>query len=222
MDLSQRKLDRLNRKLTELQKELDKPLHEIDNIDELIKELNKLEQEKKIFNKKERLDTVNRQHEEKRKMLKEILAVELPTEATVNNDGSFHARKIKDFPEFLAVKEKFRLYGFVFNDEGNLIRFTFNREDFSLLKSEYGYNEPTRYLKLESFEEVCKHNRVLTKSMTLKQYLKLEEKILKESERIKAEVEKSQEKIKNLNSYFLESEKLINSQRLNYTNFYSI
>ena len=152
----------------------------------------------------------------------DILKVEFPAEDIITNDGNFHAIKVKKFPSLVEFLEKHKYcHSFRF-ENGSFNTFKYNGETFYIREPEYQSGKDTVYNQFPSISEALKYNGILEKSMTFNKYKSLEAKILKESDRLEAEIEKSKEKIKGWEGYFLERENLINKQRPSYTTYFSI
>ena len=209
------RLDRLNERLISL---LDDPTATVDTIDEAAAAIKQAEQDKKKADFKTRLDSVNKEHERKRNLLRKWLGIQFPEEDITNQDGSFHTtkmRKVEGLVELVTggyVRAKF--------EYGNYVEIKTGRDSFRLLKSEYKYNEPTKYIPFETFEEACEYNGIKPKKVSFSNAWSNAQKIEKEGEKIRELIKKHGEKVQSLDKYFLESENLITrlSEASLYTN----
>ncbi len=199
------RLNRLNDRLISL---LDDPTVTVDTIEEAAAAIKQAEQDKKKAEFKTRLDSVNKEHERKRNLLRKWLEVQFPKyEDITNQDGSFHStkmRKVYGLVELVTgsyVRAKF--------ESGNYVEIKTGRDSFRLLKSEYKYNEPTKYIPFETFEEACEYNGIKPKKVSFSNAWSNAQKIEKEGEKIRELIKKHGEKVKSLDKYFLESENLI-------------
>lgn len=211
-----RRLNWLKERLTDLQEELGKALSGPDmDYEEIVGKIKALEEEKRQLNKQKLIDKANKRHKEMRNFLKDVLAVNFPKHEDIqNNDGSFHATKVKKYPKIVALMEKYPYTRFT-TDNGVYIKAESGRETYTLREPFYSSGKPTVYKDFKTFEDALAYNSIKEKDLTLKQFLKLESKIQKESERIKKEVEKSYQKLKSLDVYYLENENLISQNRNN-------
>lgn len=218
----QRRLERLNNVLRKLQDEImeNRTMPEKD-LDVLCEKIRKAEEKIRVSKKETILKAVNKKHKERKQILKTLLDTELPKEDITNNDGTFHASKIKKYPQIMALKDRFDWLRLKIDGNCNTyIKVEIGRDSYDLVETIYKSGEPNEYKPFESFESALSYNRIRAKETTLKQFLSLEKKILKESKRIKEEVEKSYQKIKELDSYFLENENLITRRSSNYYEYY--
>ncbi len=206
--LNDRKINTLNTILSDLQKELCKPLESVKNVDELLIKIKELETEKKEIEQKKKLSTINNKHDKRKLFLEQVLAIELPTEDITTNLGHLHATKLKKYPSLAEFMKENQYVRFIFKN-GNYTECKNGQEITYLKKSTYSDNTTT-YADFKDLKEACNYNNIRFDSLNFKKFKALENKILKESERIKAEVKKSIEKLNALDCLFLESENLIN------------
>lgn len=177
-------------------------------LDDLLNQIRSLEATIKKENKIAVLKRVNKQQAEHRAIITDLLALEFPTEDITTNDGNFHAVKIKKHPSIVEFMTKHPYARFKF-EKGLYKSCSIGRDDYNLGKTIYNYGKEDEFKKFETLSEVCQWHGFLEKEMTFSEFTKLETAILKESQRIKAEIKKSEEKIRSLNSHFLNRNNLI-------------
>jgi len=187
---------------------------------QIMAELKAIDAKQTEQRKREKLNQVNTDHAKKREILTALLSVPMPDEDIRVNDGSFHATKIKRYPELKALVD------------GQYLRFEFaancyhtaknSRERFSILEPTYEYGKPDSYKPFESFEAACDYNGILPQEMTFAEFQRIESAVLAESERIKAEISKSQQKMRDLGAFTLSSNNLVRTSQMHVTEYFTI
>lgn len=208
MTTTQRKyLENLNFKLQKLSNELNKPFKEIDNFEEIVKQINDLETEKKNINKRAAVLKMNAGQRSQAKILMQLLKIQYPADDIRTNDGYLHATKIKKYSALAAFAAVYPYVKFEY-EAGKYTAAKVQGQRYTILKPEYNGNERD-FISFETFEAAAKWQGIRTKNMSIEQFLSLEKRIIKESKKIEDAIKKSHEKIKKLESYFLESEGLL-------------
>lgn len=206
--LKERQLKRLNERLNKLQNDLGNAITSGNDVDTLVQEIKTLETEKKNLDKKRKLDSVNKKHTERRNFLSEALSIKFPEEDIIVSGGSLHATKVKKYKSLhqFITKHKYATFEF---ENGSYTVIKNGGERYTLKKPEHKYNEPTKHLNFETVEDALKWNGIMLKPLTFKKFISVEAKILKESERMRKEIEKSNEKLKSLDVHFYNYNDLI-------------
>jgi len=215
--LQNRRHERLSIKLNQLQTELGKKIgnYSESEIDILVDEIRTLEAEIKQDQKIKQLETVNRQQKEHRDFLKDVLSLEIPKEDITTNSGDFHAVKIKKYPQILAFQKKYEYARLNWDYKANCFNeVDYRGKKYTILKPGCISSE-VNYSPWESLQSCLEWHGFLIKPMTLKQFLNKEAAIIKESNRIKSEIEKANEKMKKLDVHFLERNNLIKKDSYN-------
>jgi hypothetical protein len=213
-------------KLQKLREELRTEYKKYDGTDEtrpdqILKQIRDLEALIKNENKIIALKRVNREQAEHRAIITDLLSLDLPIEDITTNDGSFHAVKLKKHPLIIAFMVKHPYAKFSFND-GFYKWCKIGGEQYYLGKTIYEYGKADEFKKFETFSESCDYHGFLEKEMSFSEFIKLESAILKESQKLKNEIKKSEEKIKSLQSHFLTKNNLLRRYNLNTYEYSSI
>ena len=205
-------------RLNELYRELDlTPIpdyfdengNEAPRIKKMIAEIKRLETLKKDKEKENQIKRVNKVQAEKREIITQLLSVEFPSEDIRTNDGNFHAVKLKKHPSLVAFMELHPHASFSYDYKANIYNSCkIGGYSYTIYEPFYKDTETT-YKRFTDLESSLQWHGILLKEMTFKEFKKLETAIFKETARIKAEIEKSEKKLKDLNVYFLNNENLI-------------
>ena len=199
----------LNSKLAKLQKELCKEITELDNIEELCQQIRILEAEIKENKLKAILKKVNKDHETRRAILKDLFSVNFPAEDITTNDRSFHATKVKKYPNLAKYKY---IYADIKRNEQNELfyeQITISEERFRLVNYHYE-GRKTNYSYFETFEEALKMNGIKEKPVKWSEFKKTQKAAIKAAEKVKKALEKYEEEMKKNDHYFFENNQMLN------------
>ena len=199
-------IDTLNSSIT---KEVESQDFNLDNYKRLSKKIDALKEEKRVFNIGKKLERLNKKYQDKREILKEFLTICLPIEDITNVDGSIHKTKINKHPILKAFFEKHDIKNVHFSHKADKYTGFYSRNlgtDFDIIESGKYAEKEHNYL---TFEELLKRNSIRAKNLSLRQFLSLESKLLKEREKIENLTNKYRKTLDSLQFSKLESEKLI-------------
>jgi hypothetical protein len=201
-------MEHLKRKLNRLQNELCKELTELTDVKETIQEIKKLEKELKEKKQKAILKQVNKDHEKKRAILKDLFSVNFPNEDITTNDKSFHATKVKKYPNL--AKYKYIRADIKRNEQNELFYedITINGDRFKLINYHYKGSE-TNYSYIDTFEELLKVNGIKEKPVKWSEFIKTQKATIRAAEKVKKAIEKYEEEIKKTDRYFFECNNLL-------------
>jgi len=196
-----------------------KSTHDEQRVKAILSELKAIEAKETENKKRRQLEQVNKEHAQKRETLNALILCPMPVEDIRVSDGSFHATKIKKYPELQKLVE------------GRYFRFEFaadcyhsakdGRNRYSIWKPVYE-NQKTSYIPFDSFDAACEFNGILPKELTFAEFQKIESAVIAESNRIKAEISKSQQKMSDLGVYMLSANNLLRSSQSHITEYFSI
>lgn len=150
------------------------------NADEILAKVKELEKQIKDTRIIDTLNRVNREQQRKRELALLAWNAEQPTEDITTNSGTFHATKVKKYPNLAALP-----YCTAEVDNGKIIELRINGERFNMFKREY-----KKYTRPDTFEEFLRLNLITEKDIQLTEFLELIEK----SEAINKEFKEATEK----------------------------
>ncbi len=197
-------MEHLKRKLNRLQEELCKELTELKDVKETIQEIRKLEKELKEKKQKAILKQVNKDHEKKRAILKDLFSVNFPDEDITTNDKSFHATKVKKYPNL--SKYKYLYADIKRNDENQIFyeQITISGERFRLINYHYEGTK-VNYSYIDTFEELLKVNGIKVKPVKWTEFIKTQKATVRAAEKLKKAIEKYEDEMKKTDRYFFEN-----------------
>lgn len=180
-----------------------------ENQDEIVLKVKAIEkqiQETRII---DTLNRVNREQQRKRELALLAWNAEQPTEDITTNSGTFHATKVKKYPNLAALP-----YCTAEVDNGKIIELRINRERFNMFKKEYKSGEPVKYTRPETFEEFLRLNLITEKDIQLTEFLELIEKSEAINKEFKEATEKFSKQKEELNLSFFNYIKLFGQQNV--------
>jgi len=186
--------------------------------DAVITEIRKLESAESLHKKTTQLDRVNKEQSERRELLRALMSIEMPTEDIRTQDGSFHAAKIKKYPELMELVNTHYLR---FEFEGGVYHSAKGNDRFSILKPVYEGDKRT-YTRFDSFNDACDFNGIMREHLTFEKFTKMEREIVTESERMKKEIEKSRETLKEMGAWELVTNNLLRQNQPHVTVYFEI
>jgi len=215
-ELQKMRLTRLNEKLNKLQNELCKDFSNIQDLDQLVKQIKELETEKKTLEKKAILKKVNEQHTKKRNILIELMKINFPEEDITTNSREFHATKVKNIPILNElckngyVTAEIKTQPSDTNPNGSIIyeAITIGGERYRLVNYEYEGSKCTmNYFK--TLDEALNMNGIKKEPVKFSEYTKAERVATKEREKLEKYLKEMDEKLKAVDIYFFESHNLL-------------
>ena len=133
-----------------------------ENQDEIVLKVKAIEkqiQETRII---DRLDKVNKEQQRKRELALLGWNAEQPSEDITTISGTFHATKVKKYPNLAALP-----YCTANFEDGKIKELRINGVGFYMVKSEYKSGEPTKYTRPGTFAEFLKLNSITEKDIEL-------------------------------------------------------
>lgn len=140
----------------------------IENHDELLKQINGIDAQIKNAARLELLERVNREQAEKRELAAKVWQCEQPDTDITCNDLTFHSTKVKKYPNLAALQ-----YARGKFEDGKLTEISVGREKFRMYAAKYEYNKPTEYTRPDTFEDFLKLNGIEPAPLTIEQYSEL-------------------------------------------------
>lgn len=165
-------------------------LEKIKTIDEQIKGLEHLQL----------LTRVNREQAEKRDLARLVYEAEQPRIDITNANGTFHATKVKNYPKLAALQ-----YGRATWKDGRLTTIKAGREEFTMYRTKYEYNQPTQYTRPETFEDFLSLNGIAAQDITYTEYCQLIDATEENNKRLEEAINAHSKTQSDLNLYFYSS-----------------
>jgi hypothetical protein len=218
-NLQQTRLNVLNEKLCRL---LDSPQPKETDIDKLCQKIKQAETEKKQSEIAQKVDTFNTEQAKQRGILKQLLALEMPSEDITNNDGSLHAVKLKRVKGLEKLTAENYNVSFSWGYRSKVYE-TANvgGKRYQLLKRNYnGYGKEDTFEPFEDFAAACYQNGIQPKDLKLSKVFRDIEKIEAEGERIKQAADKYSDKLKALDCYTLQNVGVLKQQNRSFYTYF--
>lgn len=206
-NLQERAKIRLTEKLNKLQTELIKALDNCNDLelDQIAGKIRTLEAEKLNNTIQLKVDRINKDHKERREILKTLLSFGPIDSDLITNDRKLNKSKRKSNPELYKFADENPYTSFSFAYDG-LMEINVKRNKYKVQRVKSGgYQEPNETIDFENFEQACSYNNILPKSKTFKQVKKELAKIDQITAKLQAQIEKNSEDLKKTDYYFLES-----------------
>jgi len=144
--------------LNELQADKIELIHKLcesKNPADILKNIKIIEAQIAELKTKELLTKVNAEQGKKRELARLAWEAEQPTEDITTNDGSLHKVKSKKYPKLSAIP-----YVRIDFKDGYTTQLNINGEKFSMYKTQYEYQKPTKYTRPATFLEFLQLNSI--------------------------------------------------------------
>jgi hypothetical protein len=152
------------------------------------------EQKIKALNIEKMLNNTNAKYERLRNLAKQAYECEQPAEDITNADGSLHKTKSKKYPKLASLQ-----YANATFENGLMLKLTVNGEKFNMYACKYESGKENTYTRPATFEDFLKLNSIPIKDITIKEYMKMSEKLNKLNKQLEENIKAYSEQIKDLN-----------------------
>jgi hypothetical protein len=173
----------IENKMSDLRLELRGQEHE-----QAILKLRELDNELKELKINKIIDDINREQQNKRECARIAYEVEHAPESVINNDGSFHATKVKKYPKLAALKYATATY-----QNGLMYQINIGRERFTMYKTLYKHGEETKYILPVDFNDFLKLNGIMQEPLTRKEYNRINSELEKANNEMDQAIKKYEE-----------------------------
>jgi len=174
---------------------LGKPEHS-----ETLEKIRAIEAQIKDIQRKQLLTSVNREQAKKREIAALVYSAEQPRIDITNADGTFHATKVKKYPILAQLAANH--YGRAIWKDDKLITIKTGREEFTMYRTKYEYNQPTQYTRPETFEDFLSLNGIAAQDITEQQYNELTEAAEANNKKLEEAMEAHSKEQNKLGLYF--------------------
>ena len=111
------------------------------------------------------LNNINDKQSKLRELAKKIWECEQPEADITTNDGSFHAVKVRKYPNLAALK-----YVRAEFENNRLTVIKIDGFRFNMFRANYKYGEPTTYTRPETFDDFLKLNSIMPQPLALPEF----------------------------------------------------
>jgi hypothetical protein len=196
-------------KIQELQKEMQNLRNALtsENYEETVKKMQAIDKQITAARTADLLKNVNNKQARLREFAKQAFECEQPSEDVTTNGGYFHKTKVKKYPKLSSLQ-----YASAKWEDNKITRLTINGEKFTMYRTEYKHNEPTKYTRPETFADFLQLNHISPEDITAEQFTEIAGKIKEANEEMQKHIEAYSKKMDSLNSYSLECWNLIHKK----------
>jgi len=205
--------------LNELNDKLGREMSDLNDkdLDSLVLEIRKAEQELKDTNLKAKINSINKREAIKRDVLASLCTVGMFDSELVTNDGKLNKTKRKQAPNLYDFIDTLEYYHISFGYDG-VPKLNTNGNTYYMYSKDYSTKE---FKPFESFEDACNFNRVLTEVVKFGEVKAKLKKLAKIEAKFKEQCNKYEESKNELNIYFLSGEGIAQQQNANIHTHYS-